>query len=392
MNGESKKRYKDIEFPFTCPITKRILKSPVALAVYVTKTLKTPHHEYYDMWINHRDDSCFFCNDKGKFISIAKGYRNLCEKKDCVKKSFKSHSIEGFMYRNMCSREEAEILFGVENKRQLEMRISTQKKLRNEDPLWDKKRSRNCLEFWLNKGFSKEESEIKVKEVMDEIHKKTSIKLKSNPEKYAAKYPTKIEYYIEKGFSEEEAKEKISEIQNRFSLKKCIEKFGEVEGMKIWTDRQIKWMNTMDSKTEEEKLDILKRKSSYCKKNYSYISQNLFWKIYEFLEERENVYFKELNTEYVIFGKKVFIYDFLCNNRKKIIEFNGDYWHCNPDKYNENYYHSHLKMLAKERWAYDELRKKITEENGYKILTIWESEWRKKPEETIQKCLNFLNS
>ena len=47
------------------------------------------------------------------------------------------------MYRNMCSREEAALLFESENKRQLEERIKTQNKLRKEDPLWDKKRSRS---------------------------------------------------------------------------------------------------------------------------------------------------------------------------------------------------------------------------------------------------------
>ena len=149
MNADAKKRYKDIDFPFTCPLSGRIFESPKGLSCYVTKTLKIPHTEYYDKNINHRDSPCFFCGNKGKFISISKGYRNLCDDPICVKKSFSSHTIDGFMYRNMCSREEAEKLFKSENKRQLEERIRTQNKLRKKDPLWDKKRSRNCIEFWL---------------------------------------------------------------------------------------------------------------------------------------------------------------------------------------------------------------------------------------------------
>jgi hypothetical protein len=70
----------------------------------VTKTLKVEHSDYYDKYVNHRDNSCFFCGKRGKFISISKGYRNLCEESKCVKKSFNSHSVEGIMYRKMVKR------------------------------------------------------------------------------------------------------------------------------------------------------------------------------------------------------------------------------------------------------------------------------------------------
>ena len=93
------KRDKDIDFPYTCVITNRKFESAQGLSCYVTKTLKVNHEEYYDNYINHRDSSCFFCGGKGKFISISKGYRNLCDNKECVKRSFNSHSVEGFFVR-----------------------------------------------------------------------------------------------------------------------------------------------------------------------------------------------------------------------------------------------------------------------------------------------------
>jgi len=126
----AKKRYKDINLPFICPINNRSFNSTKGLSVYLTKTLKTDHSLYYDKYINHRDSSCFFCGEKGKFMSAGKGYRNLCKNKDCLKKSMKSHSVEGFMYRNLCSKEEAKILFDVENERQLKKRTKTANKLR----------------------------------------------------------------------------------------------------------------------------------------------------------------------------------------------------------------------------------------------------------------------
>jgi len=393
MNADSKKRYKDIDFPFTCPITNRTFNSSKGLSVYVTKTLKMNHEDYYNNYINHRDSSCFFCGGKGKFISISKGYRNLCDDPECVKRSFSSHSVEGFMYRNICSREEAERLFIIENRRQLKERVRSQNELRKNDPLWDKKRSRNCIEFWINKGFSKEESEIKVKEVMDEIHQKTSKKLKDNPEKYAYKFPTKVEYYIKKGFSEEEGIKKISEIQNRFSLEKCIEKYGNEDGEKVWLNRQERWINTLNLKTEEEKIEI-NRKKLFNKSGYSKISQKLFWEIYKFFIG-DDVKFEELSGEIIRYDKKEkkhYRYDYVDFTIKKCIEFNGDYWHCNPLKYNESFYHPIMKMTAIKIWEKDQLKNKWMEERGYPVLTIWESEYRKNPKEVLEKCINFLNN
>ena len=62
MNADAKKRYKDIDFPYTCVITNRKFESAQGLSCYVTKTLKVNHEE-------------------------------------CVKRSFNSHSVEGFFVR-----------------------------------------------------------------------------------------------------------------------------------------------------------------------------------------------------------------------------------------------------------------------------------------------------
>lgn len=390
MNADAKKRYKDIDFPFTCPITNREFNTSVGLSVYVTKTLKINHQDYYLKYINHRDHSCFFCGDMGKFISISKGFRNLCDKEECIKKSFSSHTVEGFMYRNMCSRQEAEVLYEQENKRQLEERLKSQEKLRKEDPLWDKKRSRNCKEFWLEKGYSEEDAILKSKEAMEDIHQKTSKKFKENPEKYASKYPTKIEYYIKRGFSEEESKEMLKDRQSTFSKEICIEKYGESVGLEVWKKRQEKWIKNLDSKTDEEKIEINKKKISGAQ--YSPISQILFWDLYNILGN-DKTKFGELNKEFVLVNKdkKCFSYDYVDTYRKKCIEFNGDFWHCNPDIYKENYIHRVKGLKASDIWENDKSKIELIESKGYSVLTIWESEFKKNPQQILYKCIEFLN-
>lgn len=389
MNARSKKRYEEIKFPFICPLTDRRFYSGKGLSVYVTKTLKMNHSLYYDNHINHRDSSCFFCGNKGKFISISKGYRNLCDDTHCLKKSFSSHSIEGFMYRNMCSREEAEKLFKIENSRQLEERLKTQNKLRKQDSLWDKRRSRNCIEFWIKKGLTEEEAKIEVKRVMSDIHNKTSLKLKANPKKYASKYPTKVEYYLSRGYSKEEAKIKISEIQNRFSLKSCIEKYGDI-GNRIFKERQMKWIDTLNSKTEEEKIEINRKKITGS--SYSPISQKLFWDIYN-LVGNDKTKFAEMKGEFHLLNenKLWFAYDYVDTERKKCIEFNGDFWHCNPKDFEPEQIHRIKKKRALDIWKIDEDKRSLIENLDYKVLVIWESEYKKNPKQTLEKCIEFIN-
>lgn len=73
--------------------------------------------------------------------------------------------------------------------------------------------------------------------------------------------PLRIQYFIDKGLSEDEAKIALKERQATFSLEKCIEKYSEIEGIKRWKERQIKWQNTLNSKPIEEKLELNKKKN-----------------------------------------------------------------------------------------------------------------------------------
>lgn len=112
--------------------------------------------------------------------------------------------------------------------------------------------------YWINKGFSEEEAIIKLKghqklggkssasRPIEEI-RKTSVRCK--------------EYWLLKGYNDEEAKTKVGEIQSVFSLEKCISRFGEIEGTRIFNERQINWQKTLNSKSTEEK-DLINRKKN----------------------------------------------------------------------------------------------------------------------------------
>ena len=75
-------------------------------------------------------------------------------------------------------------------------------------------------------------------------------------------YNTRIQYWIDRGNSKEEAELKLKERQTTFSLKKCIEKHGEAKCLSVWKERQEKWQNTLKSKPQEEIDRINMSKSS----------------------------------------------------------------------------------------------------------------------------------
>lgn len=57
-----------------------------------------------------------------------------------------------------------------------------------------------------------------------------------------------------------------------------------------------------------------------------------------------------------------------------IIEYNGDYWHCNPKKYKPDYYHQVKKKTAKELWEYDKNKIDLIKNCGYNLEIVWESD------------------
>jgi len=69
-------------------------------------------------------------------------------------------------------------------------------------------------------------------------------------------------YWTNKGYTKSEAKIKIGKRQSTFSLKKCIKKYGLEKGQEVFNQRQIKWQNTLNSKSIEETQIINRKKGT----------------------------------------------------------------------------------------------------------------------------------
>ena len=245
------------------------------------------------------------------------------------------------------------------------------KRRREVNPNFDKENSRYCKEYWIKKGYSTEESIQKAHKESKINRDKLSEILTNDPDYMKGKSWVSKDYWISKGYTEKEAISIVSEKQETFSLKKCIEKYGETEGKKKWIDRQEKW------------------NKNYKKTNYSKKSQKLFCEI---LDANPNIQplcpkFATFNNglkddsgsnhEYVITTNNRSIKpDFIVGN--KIIEFDGIYWHD-----------------FKRRGEPENKKREMEKDNdlknsGYEILRINEIEYDTNREETIEKCIKFL--
>lgn len=107
-------------------------------------------------------------------------------------------------------------------------------------------------QFWIFRGWSEEDATMKVSILQRNNSLKFIAKRKENPELYADIYKNQVGYWLKQGYSEEESKKLVSERQRTFTLEKCLQRYGEIEGKRIFNERQIKWQKTLNSKSKEE--------------------------------------------------------------------------------------------------------------------------------------------
>jgi hypothetical protein len=267
-------------------------------------------------------------------------------------------------------------------------------------------------EYWIKKGYSEQEANQKAQEQLKNMQNIAYRKKRENPEKYLDSYNTRKEYWIKKGYTEQEAIEKIKKRQAIGSLENFKKRYGE-EGEKKWRARQVKWQKTLHDKSEEEQKRINKLKGitpenmirkwgeidgSEKYKNWldsrhyfsSSISQELFFEILKYLEDKENVKFDKHNGEkYIQYENKNYSYDFFYHD--KIIEFHGDKFHGNPVKYNKgDIPNPFIDLTAGDIWKLDTIKNNIAKKY-YDVLVVWESEYRKNPKRILRVCLKYLN-
>lgn len=185
-----------------------------------------------------------------------------------------------------------------------------------------------------------------------------------------------------------------------------IKKHGNDLGLKVWKEVNNKKAHNYenyiriygDEKTARKKLEQHYHKIS-SNSFHSKISQELFWELYNNIKNFNiNVYFAELNTEFVKFdvlNNKIRKFDFVIPELYYCVEFNGDEWHANPKFYSDNdtpkiFRKKSIKPTSKDIWKNDEEKNRVLTDIGYNVKVVWENDYRENKELIIGDILQEI--
>lgn len=224
-------------------------------------------------------------------------------------------------------------------------------------------------------------------------------------EKYE-KIGSKSEYLskLHKISIDDSKKMKVSDNRKSFynSIDEFIEKYGKEKGTFVYNSRIEKIKNNSDKYTKNlintslngfkdrygDEIGIVKYNERCEKIAYSNTKD---YYINRFGVEEGEIRFKNkirtkskkslivgellnnLNIKYISekkFGTKVV--DYYLSDYNIVIEYYGNYWHCNPKKYKSDYFHHYMKLSAEDIWIKDDIRLNLIMSEVNSVIIIWE--------------------
>lgn len=105
-------------------------------------------------------------------------------------------------------------------------------------------------------------------------------------------------------------------------------------------------------------------------------------------------FLKQVFPQYTIlsdFAVDRYKLDILFKELNLVIEFNGTYWHCDPRFYEKHFFNKKKKLKAEEIWSYDDSRKTFLESLGYKVIVVWEHDYKENQEQTLSLLREQIN-
>ena len=249
--------------------------------------------------------------------------------------------------------------------------IGNKKAWSNSSEFKQKSRMPQNLEFYLYRNDNNiEKAKIEHRKYLDRMFEVNSKKAKSmNMMKRddPSKNNTRIEYYLKQnGNNYELAKEQLFNRQATVSLERYQERYGVKDGWKAWYRRQRKWQSTINSKPDEEILEINKKKyNGFIPKSTSEAANRVFKRLSREFPEYEFIYGgrgRELSLNRT--PRNLYYYDCYIPEINLIIEYHGCKFHPKPMDYSfPNYRQVRAKDLDKRRVAI---------ENGYNYIEIYD--------------------
>lgn len=238
--------------------------------------------------------------------------------------------------------------------------------------------------FWICRGWSKNEAEEKIRFLQKENVSKKIEKLQkkqlNHDDSWKSSFNTTPQFFQKKfGVNLETATKMLSERQVTFSLQKCISKYGETEGTKVWEKRQKKWISTLTSKSDAEK-DEIRRKQVVPLGKASRESLAIFLPITKLLLDKRicqysDIFFgfEDRKEWFLADSFDFFLYDFCIPKLKLILEYQEKIWH--PDyRLNENEilkWENPHGVKAVDCLKNDKKKREFAEKRGFEVVYLW---------------------
>lgn len=244
-----------------------------------------------------------------------------------------------------------------------------------------RRRSPRCVEHWTSKGYSNENALLQVKKVQQRYGKRNAEKYTKEERQQRTKFSPL--YWISRGYSVEESVAIIKKNSDNASIDYYIAKYGKKQGIKKYNDMCAyrKQRYTLDgyikAHGKEKGKELWSKK--FKNRHNSQAARQFFAKLLDKLTDRYKIYTAtNEHGEYGVLNSvtnQYYFYDFVILDLKLCIEFNGDYWHCNPAKYNADFVHAQTGLTAAEIWKKDaEKIQTILEQRQIQTMVVWESD------------------
>lgn len=166
-------------------------------------------------------------------------------------------------------------------------------------------------------------------------------------------------------------KNHTKESLDKISKSKTGQYTGDKNHMKQEKYRQIS-RDIMNSNWEKGILDrkVISEQMKQTQRSGKIKSTIVSKREKEIVKEIKQLGYKPINS-YRVDSK---ICDVFIPSLNLIIEYFGDYWHCNPIKYDSNYFNKKKGKFAWELWDYDNKKLELIKNYGYNLEVVWESD------------------
>jgi len=174
------------------------------------------------------------------------------------------------------------------------------------------------------------------------------------------------------------------------TLQNCIERHGKIEGLAFWCDyidRQ-KFTCSLDYFIQQYGIDEGTSKFYNWRKKWAHSDGKNVSKKETLLVEEIQKHFPNIQRAISISRDRK--YNFDCGIGKKLVDFQGTFWHMDPRVYTADNFNAKTGKTAKEHWDKDREKYLLAKSLGYDVYYIWEQDWDAKPNKIVEDVVKWL--